>query len=348
MHTFVIAEAGVNHNGQDALAYDLVEAAVAAGADAIKFQTFKADKVTRKSAPKADYQKASTGEGSQYEMLQKLEMSPELHLGLMERCQARGIEFMSTPFDAEAADFLVDHGMRHLKIPSGEITNHVFLRHLAGLGVPMILSTGMATLTEVEEAVAVLRAHWSGEAALEEALTILHCTSNYPADEADVNLRAMATLGQATGMPVGYSDHTLGIAVSPAAVALGARVIEKHFTLDRTMEGPDHGASLEPGELAAMIAQIRSIERALGRSEKAPTASEEQMRVIARRSVAAARPLVAGATLGAGDMVLLRPASGILPKHHDALIGRRLAQDVAEGETLQWDDIEGGETGGAG
>ncbi|SEJ73427.1 N-acetylneuraminate synthase [Pseudooceanicola nitratireducens] len=346
MSTFVIAEAGVNHNGEDALAYQLVEEAAKAGADAIKFQTFSAAKVARPSAPKADYQTTTTGEGNQFDMLKKLEISPELHLGLMDRCRALGIEFMSTPFDPESADFLVQHGMGRLKIPSGEITNHVFLRHLAGLGVPMILSTGMATLDEVQEAVAVLRANWAGAEDFDKVLTILHCTSNYPAADHDVNLRAMNTIGAATGMPVGYSDHTLGIAVSPAAVALGAVVIEKHFTLDRGMEGPDHRASLEPGELAAMIAQIRSVEAALGRAEKAPTESEIQMRTVARRSIALARALPAGTVLSADHLVLLRPATGIAPRHFDSLLGRTLARDVADGDALTWDDIAGGHVAG--
>ncbi|MEP5731179.1 MAG: N-acetylneuraminate synthase [Sulfitobacter sp.] len=343
MSTFIIAEAGVNHNGHDNLAYDLVDAAVKAGADAIKFQTFSADKIVGKSAPKAEYQKSATGEGSQYDMLKKLEMSPELHKGLMARCAESGIEFMSTPFDAEAAAFLVEHGMQHIKIPSGEITNHVFLRQLAGFGRPMIMSTGMADLTEVEEAVAVLRKHWAGSAAFEESLVILHCTSNYPAAPSDVNLRAMTTIGNATGMPIGYSDHTLGIAVSPASVALGAVVIEKHFTLDRTMEGPDHGASLEPDELAQMIAQIRVVEQAMGKAEKAPTASEQEMRGLARRSIAPVADLPAGHVLCEADLVLLRPGTGIEPKHFDALIGRRLATAVSPSAPLDWINIEGGQ-----
>ncbi|MFK7837583.1 MAG: N-acetylneuraminate synthase [Sulfitobacter sp.] len=342
MGTFIIAEAGVNHNGQDDLAYALVEAAAASGADAVKFQSFSTEKVVSKAAPKADYQKTATGEGSQYDMIKKLEMSYDLHKGLMARAEELGIEFMSTPFDAEVAAFLVDHGMKRIKIPSGEITNHVFLRELAGFGLPMILSTGMADLAEVEEAVAVLRAHWAGQAPFDQSLVILHCTSNYPAAAQDVNLRAMTTIGEATGMPVGYSDHTLGIAVSTAAVALGAVVVEKHFTTDNTLEGPDHGASLEPDELKQMVEQIRTVEKAMGQAEKAPTASEQQMRAIARRSVAAAGDLSAGHVLCAEDLALLRPGTGISPKHHDALIGKTLSKAVQHGTPITWDDIAGG------
>lgn len=341
MSIFIIAEAGVNHNGQDDLAYTLVDKAFEAGADAIKFQTFSADKVVQKSAAKAQYQQAATGGGSQYDMLKKLEMSPELHEGLMAHCAKLGIEFMSTPFDADSADFLVTHGMKHMKIPSGEITNHVFLRHLAGLGVPLILSTGMATTDEITEAVDVLHAHWSGTEALEDTLTILHCTSNYPTAPEHVNLRAMATIGTLTGMPIGYSDHTLGIAVCPAAVALGAQVLEKHFTLDRKMEGPDHKASLEPDELKAMIDHVRIIEAALGSAEKGPTETEHEMRVLARRSIAAGRNIPAGTTLSADDLVLLRPATGILPKHYDSIIGRQTTRAITAGDTLQWDAVDG-------
>lgn len=341
MSTFIIAEAGVNHNGQDHLAYALVDAAADAGADAVKFQTFSADKVVQKSAAKAKYQQEATGEGSQYEMLKKLEMSHDLHRGLFAYCARRGIEFMSTPFDAESADFLVDLGMSRIKIPSGEITNHVFLRHLSRKGLPLILSTGMATMDEIVDAVSVLRKHWAGARNLDECLTILHCTSNYPTAPENANLRAMQSIAVSTGLPVGYSDHTLGIAVCPAAVALGATVVEKHFTLDRTMEGPDHKASLEPSELKTMVEQVRVVEAALGSADKSPTDSEQEMRVLARRSIAATRNLPAGTILAASDMAMLRPAVGILPRHHDSLIGRVLKRPVTDGQALQWDDIEG-------
>ena len=339
MATFIIAEAGVNHNGEDDLAYKLVDAAVAAGADAVKFQTFSAAKVVQKSAEKAAYQKHATGEGSQFEMLSKLEMSHELHRGLMAYCDKHGIEFMSTPFDEESADFLKAEGMKRIKIPSGEITNHVFLRHLSGLGLPMILSTGMATIEEITEAVETLRVHWGGEGAVDEALTVLHCTSNYPTAPENVNLRAMGSIAQATGLPVGYSDYTLGIAVCPAAVAMGATILEKHFTLDRTMDGPDHKASLEPDELKAMVDQVRLIEQALGSDHKGPTESEQEMRILARRSIAAARDLPAGTVLQASDLLMLRPAKGILPRDYDAVIGRTTVHPVAGGTSLNWSDL---------
>lgn len=314
MKTFVIAEAGVNHNGSDELALKLVDAAAACGADAVKFQTFRADKLVVPGARKAEYQQRATGDGDQHGMLKRLEMSEALHVALIERCSAVGIEFMSTPFDEEAADFLVGLGMRRIKIPSGEIVNHPLLRHLAAKGLPLILSTGMADLEEVREAVAVIaqaRAGAGHEQPLADVLTILHCTSNYPAACSDVNLRAMQTIADATGVPVGYSDHTLGLAVSTAAVALGARVIEKHFTLDKSMEGPDHGASLSVEELAALIRQIRDVEAALGSSVKAPSASELPVRALVRRSVTAHGPIRAGATVRAEDLVLLRPGGGI-------------------------------------
>lgn len=341
MCTFIIAEAGVNHNGQADLAYELVNVAADAGADAIKFQTFSAEKVVQKAAAKAQYQVDATGIGSQYDMLKKLEMSPKLHKKLMEHCAARGIEFMSTPFDIDAANFLVGHGMRRVKVPSGEITNHIFLRHLAGLGRPIILSTGMATLDEVRDAVVTLEKNWTGYNSLKDSLTILHCTSNYPTDPKHVNLRAMGTLAHETGYEVGYSDHTLGIAICPAAVVAGAVVLEKHFTLDRTMEGPDHKASLEPDELVAMIQQVRVVEQALGSAEKVPTETEREMRILARRSITAARNLFPGDVLTTEDMVLLRPATGILPKHHDTILGRVVIRPVASGTAIVWDDIAG-------
>lgn len=341
-HTFIIAEAGVNHNGDEALALELVDIAAACGADAVKFQTFSADKLVRPGAEKAEYQKRQTGAGDQYSMLRKLEMSEELHHKLLARCQSAGIEFMSTPFDEEAADFLVALGMRRIKIPSGEITNHPFLVHLARKDLPLILSTGMASLDEVREAVEVIRvarAACGFEAPLEQCLTILHCTSNYPASPAEVNLRAMSTIGAATALPVGYSDHTAGIAVATAAVALGATVIEKHFTRDCTLTGPDHRASLEPAGLAAMIAQVREIELALGSAEKAPIPAELPVRALVRRSVTLARPVEAGQVLARADLVLLRPGNGIAPKALEQVVGRRLRNGLPAGHTLVWDDL---------
>lgn len=341
-HTFIIAEAGVNHNGDEALALELVDIAAACGADAVKFQTFRADKLVRPGAEKAEYQKRQTGAGDQHSMLRQLEMSEDLHHKLLARCQSAGVEFMSTPFDEEAADFLVALGMRRIKIPSGEITNHPFLVHLARNDLQLILSTGMASLEEVREAVEVIRATRAAcgfEAPLEQCLTILHCTSNYPASPADVNLRAMSTIGAATGLPVGYSDHTAGIAVATAAVALGAAVIEKHFTRDCTLPGPDHRASLEPAGLAAMIAQVREIELALGSAEKVPTAAELPVRALIRRSVTLTSSVLAGQVIGANDLALLRPGDGIAPKEWSHVVGRRAARDMAGGTTLQWSDL---------
>ncbi len=341
--TFVIAEAGVNHNGSEDLALQLVETAARCGADAVKFQTFTADKLVRKGAEKAAYQKAATGDGDQHSMLKQLEMSPALHRTLMQRCEALGIEFMSTPFDEEAADFLLSLGMRRIKVPSGEITNTPFLRFLAAKNVPLIVSSGMATLAEVEQAVAVIaqeRARLGLTQPLDEMLTLLHCTSNYPASPSDVNLRAMQTMAQATCLPVGYSDHTLGLAVSTAAVALGATVIEKHFTMDKALPGPDHPASLDPAELAQLVAQVRAAEKALGSPVKAPVEAELPVRALVRRSVSLARDVIAGAPLRADDLCLLRPGTGIPPADMDAVIGRALNRPLAAGTTLAWSDLE--------
>lgn len=340
--TFVIAEAGVNHNGDESLALELVEVAAKCGADAVKFQTFSAAKLVRPGAEKAEYQKRETGDGDQYEMLKALEMSEELHRKLLSRCNELDIEFMSTPFDEEAADFLVELGMRRIKVPSGEITNHPFLSFLASKNVPLIVSTGMATLEEILEAVAVIRSarqrHGFG-GNLQDFVTVLHCTSNYPAQTSDVHLRAMTTIAKETGLPIGYSDHTLGLAVSTAAVALGATVIEKHFTLDRELAGPDHNASLEPDELAALIKQIRDVESALGSYRKQPTPSELPVRNLVRRSVTTIKFVAAGEVIRRDSIALLRPGVGIQPADVERVIGRIAARDVPAGSTLQWEDV---------
>ena len=340
--TFVIAEAGVNHNGSEALAIELVEIAARCGADAVKFQTFKADKLVSRGAAKAAYQAAATGEGDQYSMLLGLEMSDDMHRRLFRRCVELGIEFMSTPFDEEAADFLVDLGVKRIKIPSGEITNHPFMRHLARKDLPLILSTGMATLGEIVEAAEVIRAERVRvglNAPLDSILSILHCTSNYPASVQDVNLRAMLTIASKLGVPVGYSDHTLGLAVSTAAVALGAVIIEKHFTLDCNLAGPDHQASLTPDELSALVQQIRAVEQALGSAEKRPTDAELPVRELVRRSVTAARDLPAGVAVEAQALCLLRPGTGIAPSELSFVVGRVPVHDVPAGRTLQWSDF---------
>jgi N,N'-diacetyllegionaminate synthase len=339
MKTFIIAEAGVNHNGDEKLALALVEAAAKSGADAVKFQTFSADKLTRKGAEKAAYQKQATGDGDQHGMLKALEMSQSLHRRLFAHCRELGIEFMSTAFDEESLDFLVELGIKRIKVPSGEITNAPLLRHMAGKGLPLIVSTGMAELNEVVAAVDIIRAARGLAEPLAEMVTILHCTSNYPTDSADVNLRAMNTMARATGLPVGYSDHTLGLAVSTGAVALGATVIEKHFTLDAGLPGPDHKASLEPDQLCALVRQIRDVEVALGSDVKAPTASELPVRDLVRRSVTTVRSLAAGATVGKDDVTLMRPGTGIPPVDLEKVIGRKSARNISAGETLTWSDI---------
>ncbi len=342
MPVFVIAEAGVNHNGDATRAIEMVDVAAQAGADAIKFQTFTAEKLVSLDAPKAAYQQRETGDGGQYAMLKALEMSEELHRQLIERCAQRGIEFMSTPFDLDAATFLVGLGMKRIKVPSGELVNHPFLRSLAAHGKPMILSTGMATMDEIHEAVAVVKEVLVAQGRadkMSELLTILHCTSNYPAALDEVNLRAMHSIAEATALPVGYSDHTLGTTVSVAAVAMGASVIEKHFTLDPNLPGPDHKASLTPSQLADMIAQIREVETALGSAIKAPGANELEVAKVARRSVTAIRSLEPGDIVDESAVALLRPANGIEPKHWDAVIGKRVTVAIPAGQSLQWSDL---------
>lgn len=340
---FIIAEAGVNHNGDDDLALRLVDIAADAGADAVKFQTFHADKLVQVGTPTAEYQARQTGELEQFSMLKRLEMSEALHRRLIAHCSVRGIEFMSTPFDLEAADFLVSLGMRRIKIPSGELTNLPFLKHLASLGHPLILSTGMGDMAEVEAAVAVIRAaskRTMEPLQLMQQLTILHCTSNYPAAAEDVNLLAMRSIAERTSLPVGYSDHTSGGAVAIAAVALGATVLEKHFTLDRNLPGPDHKASLEPGELAAMIADIRSVESSLGDGIKRPRPAELPVRALVRRSLATRADLPAGHRLQAQDITFLRPASGLAPAEFEHVLGQPLKRAVRAAQVLTLDDVD--------
>lgn len=343
MSTFIIAEAGVNHNGDPLLAHRLVGVAARSGADAVKFQSFSADKLTAKGAAKAEYQKRSTGDGDQYDMLKALEMSEQLHRQLATQCRELGIEFMSTAFDEDSLDLLVSLGIRRIKVPSGELTNHPFLRYMARKNLPLIVSTGMAALDEVESAITVIAderrlAGLSGR--MGEMVTILHCTSNYPAAVEDVNLNAMLTMGRATEMAMGYSDHTLGITVSTAAVAMGAKVIEKHFTLDKTMPGPDHAASLDPAELKALVQSIRDVESALGDGIKAPSPSELPVRALVRRSLTAIRPIAAGSTLARADVALMRPGTGIEPRDLETAIGRRVGRDIAAGQTLVWADLQ--------
>ncbi len=338
---FIIAEAGVNHNGIQEMALELVDIAADCGADAVKFQTFSADKLVLKGTAKAAYQRQGTGEGDQHALLKTLELSPETHRRLVQRCADRGIEFMSTPFDEEAAEMLLSLGMRRIKVPSGEITNLPFLRFLATKGKPLIVSTGMADMDEIHAAVSQIRKVWHslGVELGPDALTVLHCTSNYPAEFSDVNLRAVNTIAQGTGLPVGYSDHTRGIAVSTAAVALGATVIEKHFTIDNSLPGPDHAASLDPRELAALVASIRAVEQCLGSAVKAPTVSELPIRSLVRRSVTLVRDLKEGETIKLEDLALLRPGTGIPPSDLEQVQGKHAVRFLPAGTTLRWADI---------
>jgi N-acetylneuraminate synthase len=319
----LIAEAGVNHNGDLALARALVDAAAEAGADVVKFQTFSADRLVTRRAATAEYQRRATGSDvSQHAMLAALELSPAAHGELIEHCGRRGIEFMSTPFDPESARLLGRLGVRRIKISSGDVTNLPLLELIGGLDRQVILSTGMADLAEVEAAVAALRRGGARD------LMLLHCVSNYPAAPADTNLRAMDTLARAFALPVGLSDHSTGITVALAAVARGACAVEKHLTLDRTLPGPDHQASLEPAELAALVAAVRTVESALGDGVKRPVPSELPVRDVARKSVVAVRDVPAGAVLGPADLDILRPGTGLPPARLPDLLGRRAARAI--------------------
>jgi N-acetylneuraminate synthase len=326
---FIIAEAGVNHNGNLDLAMELVDAALATGADAVKFQTFKAERIVTHEAPKAEYQKRTTGAAeSQFEMLRRLEVSPETHHQLMAYCQERGILFMSSPFDEESVDLLDDIGVPVFKIPSGEITNLPYLSHVARKGKPLIVSTGMSYLSEVETAVRTI------EKAGNEQFVLLHCVSNYPANPADVNLAAMQTMSVAFRTPVGYSDHTPGIEVPLAAVALGACVIEKHLTLDRSLPGPDHRASLERDAFAAMVRGIRIVESAIGHGRKEPAASEANTAAVARKSLVAARDIPAGTALTEKMITVKRPGTGLPPAMSPYVLGRIARTPIPAGALI--------------
>jgi len=328
----IIAEAGVNHNGRLDLALALVDMAADAGADVVKFQTFMADRIATRAAPKAGYQLRTTDSSeSQWEMLKRLELSEASHRLLVERCRMRGIGFLSTPFDEESADFLMSLGVGEFKIPSGEITNLPLVAHIARFGWPIILSTGMADLDEVRVAVDTIRAAGA------PSLCLLQCTTEYPAPPGSANLLAMRTMADAFGVPVGLSDHTMGIAVALAAVALGATVIEKHVTLDRTLPGPDHGASLEPSELAALVEGVRTVEAALGDGHKVPSAIEMSNRESIRKSLVAVRDLEAGAVLGDGDIVARRPGTGLPPADRAHVIGRRIRHCISAGTPISKD-----------
>jgi N,N'-diacetyllegionaminate synthase len=330
---FIIAEAGVNHNGNLDMALRLVDAAADAGCDAVKFQTFRAGALVAKSAGMADYQKANTGvDESQYAMLKRLELDDEAHHILRRHAAERGILFFSTAFDPESLAFLTALDIPVWKIPSGEITNYPYLAHIAALGKPVILSTGMATIAEIDDAVRVLLQHGLER----DRLCILHCNTEYPTPMCDVNLKAMAALGTTFSTAYGYSDHTQGVEIPIAATALGARVLEKHFTLDRTLPGPDHKASLEPDELKHMVQAVRMIEAALGDGIKQPTPSESKNRLVARKSVVAARPIRAGERFSEENLAIKRPGGGISPMEWPRLLGHVATRDFADEELIQW------------
>ncbi|OYU81529.1 MAG: N-acetylneuraminate synthase [Flavobacterium sp. BFFFF1] len=329
----IIAEAGVNHNGDFELAKKLIDAAAAAQADYVKFQTFKASKLVSRNAQKADYQikNINDGDNSQFAMLKKLELPDEWHQQLIDYADSKNIKFLSTGFDEESVDFLDRLGIDIFKIPSGEITNKPYLQHIAGKNKDIILSTGMATLQEIKDALDIL----IEAGAQKSRIAVLHCNTEYPTPMSDVNLRAMNLIGQELGITIGYSDHTIGIEVPVAATALGARIIEKHFTLDRNMPGPDHLASLEPEELKQMVASIRNIERAIsGSGIKEPSESEKKNIAIARKSLHFRSDLSAGHIITAGDLIAIRPGTAVSPMRIDEFIGRKLKTAVAADSPL--------------
>ncbi len=329
MSVYIIAEAGVNHNGSYELACKLVDAAKAAGVDCIKFQTFKSENLVSNSAQKAEYQKNTTGEGSQVDMLKKLELSYEDFRALKDYCDKVGICFLSTPFDFDSIEFLNSIDMPFWKIPSGEVTNYPYLVALAKTGKPIVMSTGMCDLLEIQDAINVLRENGTKD------IRLLHCNTEYPTPYEDVNLRAMQAMRDAFGLAVGYSDHTKGIEVPIGAVALGATVIEKHFTLDRNMEGPDHKASLEPDELAKMVTSIRNIEKALGNGDKTPSPSEKKNITVARKSIVAAKKIKFGESITEDDITVKRPGSGINPMRWNEVLGTKAVRDFEEDELIE-------------
>ena len=328
---FIIAEAGVNHNGNVEIAKKMIDAAAEACADAVKFQTLSAERMLVESAQKADYQKETTDKAeSQFQMIKKLELSGDDHEVLMSHCRQRGILFLSSPFDVTSVDLLDELGLEMFKIPSGEIVNLPYLRKIGALKRKVILSTGMATISEVEEALDIL----VGAGTCRSEISVLHCTTGYPAAMADVNLRAMQTIARALDVRVGYSDHTPGIEIAVAAVAMGATIIEKHFTLDRNMSGPDHKASLEPHELRDMVCSIRNVEKALGDGKKEPSPSELRIAAVVRKSIVAAEDIKAGDIFSAKNLSVKRPGTGISPMQWDDLIGRHAGRAFKKDEMI--------------
>ena len=329
MSVYIIAEAGVNHNGSFELACKLVDAAKDAGVDCIKFQTFKSSNLVSHNAQKAEYQKDTTGDGSQVDMLKKLELSYDEFLALKDYCDKIGICFLSTPFDFDSIDFLNSIDMPFWKIPSGEVTNLPYLVALAKTGKPVVMSTGMCEMDEIAAAISVLKDNGIKD------IKLLHCNTEYPTPFEDVNLKAMQTMRDVFELEVGYSDHTKGIEVSVAAVALGATVIEKHFTLDRNMEGPDHKASLEPDELKAMVSSIRHIEQALGSGDKTPSPSEKKNITVARKSIVAKIDIKKGEVLTEKNITVKRPGTGVSPMRWHEVIGTKAVKDFQEDELIE-------------
>lgn len=335
----IIAEAGVNHNGDRDQAVHLIKVAANAGADFVKFQTFSADKITSKNANKAEYQSKNMADNddSQHKMLKNLELSGEDHQFLVEKCKEYNIRFLSTAFDVDGINYLDELGLPFFKSPSGEITNYPYLRALGRKGKPVVLSTGMATMQEVKDAVEVLTEYGLSK----EQITVLHCNTEYPTPMEDVNLRAMNTIGKELGVRVGYSDHTLGIEVPIAAVARGAKVVEKHFTLDRNLPGPDHRASLEPDELKEMVKCIRNIEKALsGDGQKRPSKSEIKNKEIARKSIHISKNVKKGEKLKGENLIPLRPGNGISPMEWNRVIGKKVLHSMSKYEQISWDKLQ--------
>lgn len=332
---YVIAEAGVNHNGDLGLAKELVRAARRTGADAVKFQTFRTEKLVSRYAPRAAYQERNAGAGTQEDLLRPLELAERDFQVLSDLARDEGITFLSTPFDDESVDVLARLGVPAFKVGSGDLTNHPLLRRVAAAGRPMVVSTGMATLEEVRDAARALDAAGA-------RYMLLHCTSDYPARPSDLNLRAIPLLRAEMGVEVGYSDHTTGSAAAVAAVALGATLVEKHLTLDRTLPGPDHKASLEPDAFAAYVRDLREAHESLGRAVKEPSPREADTARVARKSVVARRAVEPGRPLVPDDLDVKRPGTGVPPKHLDALVGRRARRRLEPDQPIQWDDLEGG------
>tara|TARA_Y100000294_G_scaffold171261_1_gene184484 strand:+ start:48 stop:1049 length:1002 start_codon:yes stop_codon:yes gene_type:complete len=332
MKTFIIAEAGVNHNGSMELAKKLVDVAVEAGVNGVKFQTFKAERMISKFAKKAEYQCKKFGKSeTQLEMVKGLELDVNAHEELMGYCRGKGMMFLSAPFDLGSIELLNELGVKIFKIPSGEITNLPYLRKIGGLKTKLILSTGMADLREIENALDIL----VGAGTLKDSIVVLHCNTEYPTPMEDVNLKAMLTMRDALGVNVGYSDHTLGIEVPIAAVALGATVIEKHFTLDKNMDGPDHNASLEPAELERMVIAIRNIEKTMGDGIKRPSPSELKNKPVARKSIVAVRDIKEGEMFTENNITVKRPGTGVSPMGWDSIIGRKATRGFNEDELIE-------------